>query len=226
MKLITTRAWHFTYLVLFALLMQSCAPTRLVKPLAKGEQAVGANIGGPLINFGGAPIFIPYTSAFYAKGLTDKTSAFGSVHLTALSFGVFQTDIGVCQQIMYNPNLRFGVSVNPALNFAIDRWEWKAKLWPQLDINVHKGWGEHRLFYAGICNWIEPSKTRAHNEPQEKFWFASPQLGFQYTPKNWTYGIETKWVGMGIPNQPNVVDYIGPNHKGAIGVYFQFVRRF
>ncbi|MCF8254759.1 MAG: hypothetical protein K9I36_11120 [Bacteroidia bacterium] len=216
----------FYSLGLIALLIYACAPSRIVKPLAKGEQAVGANIGGPLISFGGLPIFIPYTSAFYAKGLNNKTTAFGSLHLTSLAFGVFQTDIGICQELYYNTKLRLGFSANPALNFAIDRWEWKAKLWPQLDFNLHKELGSNKLIYAGLCNWFELSKTRAHGEEQAKQWFASPQLGFQYSPKKWTYGIETKWVGMGVPNQPNVVDYMGPNHKGAIGVYFQFVRRF
>ncbi len=116
----------------------SCAPSRIIKPLAKGEQAIGANLGGPLISFGGLPITIPYTSAFYAKGVNDKTSVFGSLHLTALSFGVFQTDIGVCRELYHNEKNKFGLTANPVLNFAIDRWEWKAKLWPQIDMNLYK----------------------------------------------------------------------------------------
>jgi hypothetical protein len=215
----------FILIVTMSLLI-ACAPSRVIKPLAKGEQAVGANIGGPLIDFGGIPIFIPYTSAFYAKGLNDKTTAFGSIHLTALSFGVFQTDMGICRELWYNPKNKLGVSANPALNFALDRWEWKAKLWPQLDVNLHKEFGSNKLIYLGLCNWFELSRIRAHSEVQPKNWFMSPQVGFQYSPKKWTYGIESKWVAPGVNNQPNVVDYLGPNHKGAIGVYFQFIRRF
>ncbi|MDZ4666767.1 MAG: hypothetical protein SGJ00_02680 [bacterium] len=208
------------------LLVASCAPSRIIKPLAKGEQAVGANFGGPLINFVGIPITIPYTSAFYAKGLNNKTTAFGSVHLTALAFGVFQTDIGMCRALYKNEKYKLGLTANPALNFAIDRWEWKAKVWPQLDVNVYKEIGSNKMFYVGLCNWFELSKLRAHNEIQPKHWYMNPQFGFQYSPKKWTYGIECKWVAPNVPNQPNIVDYMGPNHKGAIGVYFQFVRKF
>jgi len=204
----------------------SCAPSRIIKPLAKGEQAIGANLGGPLISFGGLPITIPYTSAFYAKGVNDKTSVFGSLHLTALSFGVFQTDIGVCRELYHNEKNKFGLTANPVLNFAIDRWEWKAKLWPQIDMNLYKEIGSNKMFYVGVCNWFELSKNRAHDEVQPKHWYMNPQLGFQYAPKKWTYGIETKWVAPNVPNQPNVADYIGPNHMGAIGVYFQIIRRF
>jgi hypothetical protein len=209
-----------------ALFLLSCSPTRIVKPLAKGEQAVGANLGGPLITFAGAPIPIPYISAFYARGLNDKTTAFGSVHLTALAFGVFQTDIGICRELYANQKLQLGVSVNPAIQIAIDRWEGSAKFWPQLDIIVYKNWGSKKMLYAGINNWFEPSTQRAHNEVQNKQWYINPHMGFLYSPRKWSYGIETKWVAPGVSNTPNVVDYIGLNKKGAVGVYFQLIRRF
>ena len=120
---------QFLFCALLLALSFGCSPTRIVKPLSKGEQLVGANLGGPLIKFGGAPIPIPYTSAFYAKGINNKTTAFGSVHLTALAFGVFQTDFGICREVYYNEKWQLGASVNPAMHIAIDRWEWKTKLW-------------------------------------------------------------------------------------------------
>ena len=222
-KLFIQQTIGFIAVTLFLL---SCSPTLVVKPLAKGEQAVGVNIGGPLITFAGAPIPIPYSSDFYARGLNDKTTAFGSVHLTALAFGVFQTDIGICRELYANQKLQWGVSVNPAMQIAVDRWEGKAKFWPQLDMNVYKNWGSKKMLYAGINNWFEPSTQRAHNEAQNKRWYINPHLGFLYSPRKWSYGIETKWVAPGVTNTPNVVDYIGVNKKGAVGVYFQLIRRF
>jgi hypothetical protein len=214
------------FLLALQVLFFACSPTRLVKPLAKGEQAIGANLGGPLIQFAGAPIPIPYTSAFYAKGLNNKTSVFGSVHLTALAFGVFQTDIGICQQVYHSSKMDWGIGVNPALNIAIDRWEWNTKIWPQLDINVYKNWGTKRMLYLGVNNWFEPSAKRAHNETQAKHWYLNPHIGFMYNRGKYSYGVETKWVAPGVTNVPNVVDYIGVNQQGALGVYFQFLRKF
>ena len=222
-KLFIKHTSCFFAVVMFLL---SCSPTRIVKPLAKGEQAVGANLGGPFITFAGAPIPIPYTSAFYACGLNNKTTAFGSVHLTALAFGVFQTDLGICRELYANQKLQLGISVNPAMQIAIDHWEGKAKCWPQLDLNVYKNWGPKKMLYAGINNWFEPSTQRAHNEAQNKQWYVNPHIGFLYSPRKWSYGIETKWVAPGVSNTPNVVDYIGINQKGAVGVYFQLIRRF
>lgn len=209
-----------------SLLLFSCAPVRLVKPLEKGEKAIGANLGGPLINFAGAPIPLPYTSAFMAKGITEKTSVFGGVHLTALAFGVAQIELGACRQIWGNPAKNIGFSVSPALHVAVDKWEWNTRFWPQLDAQFYKTFQNQSYFYAGIGNWFEPTRVRPHNEVQEQFWFMYPQLGYRWGKKQWNYGLETKWVGPNIKNQPNVADYIGVNHHGAVGIYFSIMRRF
>lgn len=208
------------------ILFFSCAPSRLVKPLAKGEQALGATLGGPMLVFGGASIPTPLTSVYYAKGVTDKISAYGSVHTTALLFGVLQTDIGICKNVWATPNNKTGLSVNPALNFAIDKWEWNAKLWPQLDVNLHHQTQQGHLFYAGFSNWFELSTTRPHGEKQNRHWNWIPQLGVQLKKGQWNYGIESKWIAPDLKNQPSVVDYIGIQHQGAIGLYFQVMRRF
>jgi hypothetical protein len=214
------------YTTLFLLAITACAPVRLVKPLEKGQKAIGANLGGPLINFAGAPIPLPYTSAFLAKGITEKTSVFGGVHLTALAFGVAQIELGACRQIWVNPTRNIGVSINPALHIAVDKWEWNTRFWPQLDAQFYKTFKNQSYFYAGIGNWFEPTRVRPHQETQEQFWFMYPQLGYRWGKKQWNYGLETKWVGPNIKNQPNVADYIGINHNGAVGVYFSFMRRF
>lgn len=213
-------------LAIALILLGGCSPSRLVRPLNKGEQAIGANLGGPMIIFAGAPIPVPLTSAFYARGITDKTSVFGSLHATSAAFGVLQTDIGVCTQLYSVPSLRLGFTVNPALNAAIDRWEWNAKLWPQLDLNVYKEWGAQHFVYAGLCNWFELSSKRPHGETQPRVLTYAPQAGIQLRRKQWNYGVEMKWLAPNLKNQPNVADYIGINHQGAVGVYFQIMRRF
>ena len=38
----------------------SCAPSRIIKPLNKGEKAVSINAGGPLIGFAGTKIPVPF----------------------------------------------------------------------------------------------------------------------------------------------------------------------
>jgi hypothetical protein len=214
-------------LLLFILGAQSCAPSRIIKPLEKGEQSLSTNLGGPLIKFGSAPIPIPLTSVMYARGLDNKTTAFGSLHTTSLLFGVIQTDIGICREIYTSEKLQLGLSVNPVLNFAFDTWEANAKLWPELDLNIHKDLFSKKGFvYLGAANWFEFSSTRAHGETQKTHWLINPHIGFNWAPKKWAYNIEAKYLAPGKNNQPNVVDYIGIQGKGALGVYFSIAKKF
>lgn len=207
------------------ILWWSCAPSRVVKPLEKGEKTASVNLGGPLIHFAGTAIPVPLTSVMFAKGVTTKTTAFGSLHLTSLAFGVFQTDIGVCTQLYKNDSKKFGITANPVLNLSIDRWEWKGKIWPELDINAYKQFGTKHFVYAGLTNWFEPSGVRPHNETQTQRLFVNPQLGYTLMRKHWNYTLEVKWLAPNRQNIPNVVDYIGINHKGAVGVYLNFTKK-
>ena len=52
----------FAIVVFIGIVFQNCAPTRFVKPLAKNQNAIAANLGGPLIHFGKAVTPIPFTS--------------------------------------------------------------------------------------------------------------------------------------------------------------------
>ncbi len=209
------------------IVFQNCAPTRFVKPLAKKENAIAANLGGPLIHFGKAVTPIPFTSIMYGRGLTNSTTAFGSVHLTALLFGNIQTDLGVCQQLYKNDSLKFGITINPAINMVYDKWNKNFRAWPQLDANVYKDILKQKAFvYVGLTNWFEFSSTRAHGEPQTNHALINPHVGMSYNTKKWGYTFECKFLQMNKKNVPNVVDYVGINQHGAVGVYLNFVRRF
>ena len=109
----------FAIVFFIVIAFQNCAPTRFVKPLAKKENAIAANLGGPLIHFGKAVTPIPFTSIMYGRGITNSTTVFGSVHTTALLFGNFQTDFGICQRLYKNDSLKFGITINPAINIYL-----------------------------------------------------------------------------------------------------------
>lgn len=208
------------------ILLNACAPTRVVKPLQKGEQQVSLHVGGPLLKFAGAPIPMPLSSLAYARGISNKTTAFGSLHTTALLFGVIQTDLGICRELYAHPS-GFGISVNPVLNIAFDTWEGNKKLWPELSFNAYQSLYQNKLLlYAGSSTWFELSSTRAHGEAQPNRALFHTQLGMQYQGKKLSYTLEGKYLGMGLPTQPNVVDYIGLQSKGALGIYFGVTRRF
>jgi len=202
-------------------------PSRIVKPLDKGQKAISANLGGPLIGFSGTTIPVPFTSIMYAQGINEKITTYGSIHTTSLLFGVFQTDLGACYGLYYNDSLRIGLSVTPAANIAYDKWEGNFKLWPQVDVNVYWDINPKKSFiYLGVDNWFELSKLKAHNETQENNWILNTQIGYTHVRKKWNYNIEAKYLVPYLNNQPNVVEYKGINDKGAVGIYISFTRKF
>jgi hypothetical protein len=206
------------------LLLNACAPSRLVKPLKKGEQIVSGSFGGPLIKFSGAPIPLPFTTFSYAKGITDKISGFASLHSTSLLFGNLQTDLGICMDV-YTKN-KFGISITPAIQTALSFKSAQAiRLWPSLDANFRYEFTKGFL-YAGTHSWFEFSKTRANDTKQERWLLPNYHIGFTKTNPKWNHQFEVKLLLPNTSIYPGVVDYMGINGKGAIGLYYCVTRKF
>jgi len=208
----------------------SCAPTRVVKPLKKNEQAVGFNLGGPMINQFGTTFPIPLSSLSYARGLTDKQTLFASWHTTSALFGVMQLEVGALHEFFPADSLSFwkpGLSGNLTGNIGFDVWEGNFKFWPQLDLNTYWTYGKHQSFvYAGLSNWFELSGQRAHGETQPNTWIFNPHIGHTFRRKHWDYNLELKYLAPNISNRDIVVDYASPGNNGAMGLYFTIGRRF
>ena len=105
-------------IVLFILIISACAPSRFVQPLNEGEQRISFNIGGSLIDYNGTTIPIPLTSITYGKGISEKITAFGSLHTTSLLFNNFQTEVGVLSEFRKQQGWTPAFSSTLALNFV------------------------------------------------------------------------------------------------------------
>ena len=207
------------------LLLSACAPSRLVKPLAKQQKAVNASLGGPLVHFSGLVIPTPFTTVSGAYGLTDKTTVFAGLHPTAMLFGVFQMDAGFVQQLLAQKAWRPGLTMTPAVNFATNGKD--TKLWPNVDVNAFWNYKQKPdFFYAGMSTWFETASTKAFGETQPQHVFPNIQLGHSWVHPKADYQLELKYLGPGLSNRDIVVDYVGVDRKGAIGVYFSFTKKF
>jgi hypothetical protein len=224
MNLSGFRVTSFMLLLMPLFLLLACTPSRLVKPLKKGEQTVSGSFGGQLIKFGGAVIPIPFTSVAYAKGLNDKASVFGGIHTTALLFANMQVDAGICADVWKKD--KFAFSITPALQTAVSFKDYKSfRLWPSLDWNARyelpKG-----FVYAGMHNWFEFSKIRSFDAEQKKFILPGYHIGYTITKTKWQHQLEVKYLLPMTSIYPGVVDYIGINNKGAFGFYYSLCRMF
>ncbi|MCX6181692.1 MAG: hypothetical protein NT150_07185 [Bacteroidetes bacterium] len=233
-----TKFFAFVFLLFF---IASCAPSRYVVPLKRHEHSVSLNLGGPLINFSGLVIPVPFTSVNYAYGWKKETTVFGSLHPTALAYGVGQIELGLVHRVHYFEGSKIGISLSPVLNFMMDRWEWNPRLYPQLDLNMYWNFAgdlsrhcdcpgdkdASAYMYFGISNWVDLHKTRANNQAQPQNWFLVPQLGINAGGASWRYSLEFKYMGLFTPNNNVVVSYYNPiSTSGAIGVYATVYKTF
>jgi hypothetical protein len=217
----------FLTVILLVSLFQNCAPTRFVKTLAKKEQAVSFSFGGEFIKYSGAPIPIPFTTLAYGYGVTDKITAYGSLHSTSLLFGNLQSDIGATLKIFEKEN-KFGISASPALQIAYNiRNTTGFRIWPSADLNTYVHFKEKPSYmYAGVNSWFEFSKYKAHEQAQERHVIPNLHIGYMIVKTKWQHQFEFSYLGVGIPNTPGVVEYIGVSGKGALGLYYSLMRKF
>lgn len=212
-------------LVACLITLASCNITRVIKPLEKDEVQVSASLGGPLIEFAGAPMPIPLTSVHAAYGLSEKQTIMGGLHTTALAFGVLQLDLGTNFRLYVNNAQNTGISASLIANTMIDRWESNASLYPQADVNVWRKYG-NQLFYANLSSWLELRNTRAHNEIQPNRLLPSMGLGYQWLKEKYGFQAELKYIAPHLSNRDIVVNYIAPGHRGALGLYMGIIKKF
>jgi hypothetical protein len=214
---------------LFTLIIQlsSCATTRLVKPLAKGEKELGLSLGGPVIGFSNTLLPVPMTSIYAAKGITDSLSVFGGLNGTSLLFGVAHLDLGACYQIMETNKFKPGISVSPVTNFMLDKWDWNFRFYPQVDLHAYWHYRQEKgLLYTGMSNWFELRKTTTYDLKQDKHWVPTFQLGTKYQREKVEWTIESRYIAPNYSNKFSVVDWKGVGSKGALGLYFGVNKKF
>lgn len=217
----------FFLIFCIAICFTQCAPSRIVKPLKYKEQVAGLTFGGPVINFAGAPIPIPYTTLYYANGIGSNVTLFGSLHTTSLLFANLQTEIGATFDI-YKFNKKFAITGSNALQVIYNfRNNGKVKVWPSIDLNAYYHPKEKNSFvYGGLSSWIELNRFKAHQQTKTRTLVPNLQVGYQFVNTKFTHQVEMKYLGLGIANTPNVVDYIGLAGQGAFGIYYGVSYKF
>jgi hypothetical protein len=218
---------RFANLMLILGMLQSCAPSRYVKPLAKSQHAANFSFGGPLIRFAGAPIPIPFSTLGYGYGLTENITAHGNLHVTSLLFANTQADLGTTFSL-YKKENKFGFTASPALQIAYNlRNTAGLRVWPSLDANAYFHLNQRPSYlYAGLNSWFEFKNIKAHQETQQRHVIPNVQVGYVVVKTKWQHQFECKYLGIGIPNLPGVVDYIGAAGKGSFGIYYTLIKTF
>ena len=227
----------------FTAFLLSCSSSRFVEPLAKKENALSIDLGGPLVNVPGvATMPLPFSSLTYGRGLTNNTTVYTSWHTTAAVFGVAQFDFGLVHEVWRNSRRNMGITFNPSINFATDVFEKNNKLWPVVEANYYwkykmKGVTQadlltnksvrYNYFYGGLGTWFELNGTKAHGEDQKERVLPMVQIGHVFRRGKWSFSTEVKFITPNISNENIVLDYKSiSGNSGATGIYLGLVKRF
>jgi len=215
-----------SFFLLVSLAFQHCAPTRFVKPLAKKQHAASFSFGGPVIGFAGASIPIPYTTLSYGRGMTDRLTVYGGLHLTSLAFGNAQFDLGGTYGLWQKEHQGLSAGISLQTAFAPGKSN-TARLWPTAEVNYYYQPGKGASYlYGGLNSWFELSSTKSFAQAQQRHIVPNLQLGYVIVKTKLQHQFEVKYLGIGIPNLPGVVDYRGIGGKGSLGVYYSIARKF
>jgi hypothetical protein len=239
------KTYHIIALSAFMfLLLNSCGPTRFVEPLARKQNAIGFDLGGPLVKVPGvATTPLPFSSLTYGRGITNQLTLHGSWYTTAAVFGVAQIGAGGTYGFWKSNNQKHGASAMLGFNTAMDVFENNFKFWPQLDAHYYfkynfrslsqddllnkGGKPQANMIYAGIGTWYELDRIKAHGESQETFVVPMLNIGHDLNWNKWTFKTELKLIAPFSSNEDVVLDYISlTGKKGSTGVYLGLIRKF
>ncbi|MFC2114204.1 hypothetical protein ACFLRI_02530 [Bacteroidota bacterium] len=210
------------------LILSACAPVRFIQPLEEKQQAVSFSIGGPLFDFSGMTIPSPLSSVCYGFGLKENLTLFGSLHITSLAFGNFQSDFGATYKFLDQDNYIPNISASAAGNLIFNFDETNLKFWPQIDLNAYWEHGTNNsYFFVGMSNWFEFAAKRAHDQPSTDRWLLNPQIGYQWNTKSWAFSAEIKFLAPGHSNSDVLIDYRSiTGNYGATGLYLGVTKKF
>lgn len=202
---------RITSLACLCVLFLSCAPSRFVRTIPKGQTQISGTLGGPMQNLFGMTIPTPFTSIGVGHGLKEDLTLFGGLHTTALVFKTLQLDLGATKRLYQADSSGFipSVSGSFSLNGLVDLNEGENDIYPQIDLNAYWNYGKNKkhFFYMGIGTWADLQALKAHDEVQETAMLFNPHIGTNLALNKWNITLEYKVLGLGQSNQNVVVNY-------------------
>ena len=135
-----------------AILLGSCAPTKIVAPLEQGQWQAGATLGRPQINTGSLPILGVYA----AKGISSERTVYGGAGLSSTLLGAVQLEGGVVKALQAPAGLTPGFSYSYGANSFISSRDGAFRLYPDAGVNMYWQHGGH-IAHVSANTWVDPT---------------------------------------------------------------------
>lgn len=208
---------------LVCVLLFGCGTIHSARPLDKGAHQIGATLGGPMVEFGGAYIPLPNIILQGRSGLSPILDRPFDVdyglNLTGFAFGVMGIHGGVNWQLVHQNKAIPALTVSNRLwiqnNYLDVSKEWsKRSIWAanQIEFTLSYKFGDH-LLYFGLAEYID------FNQPDL---LLSPFLGTDLAAsKRLGIQIEIRYFAANQTPPVDTVTWLGPG-TGAIGLVLGF----
>lgn len=193
-----------------AALQAGCAPTHTVRPLGRGNGALYAALGGPLVTVGSATIPTPILSVGGAYGARDDAEVTAHADATAALFGVLHVEPGAAYHPVVRarglvPTLTVAASLHLLTNFRDTR------LAPQLTLAGAWRLGGRHLLYVGADSAVASgSPARLVTGPLVG---GEARLG-----RRVGLALEAKWLAPYYDVAPLAPAWVSPGSHGYLSV--------
>lgn len=227
--------------VIFVLVLSSCAPSRYIIPLNRKEKAFGVSVGGPMIEENTVVTPVPLVNVSYAYGKTNKLTYFGGLQLSPVFDGYYAGDLGVLKEWYWNGDKNLGFSTNLAGNVMTNKYSGRLDFYPQLDANLYwhfkgdphyycdcPGDPKFMMFlFTGFSSYFKVINDYEFDYPFDEDVIFSPHIGYSFGSKNWKLNTEVKWIQPWYDNTQHDPKIWNPvMYTGAFGGYLTFYYHF
>jgi hypothetical protein len=202
--------WFPAAAVLLVSYLCQCGSAVSMWPLRRGQAVAAAELGGPVVNLGGAQLPVPYTVARMRYGITDRLNVNLGGHLLMPAFGVAAFDAGASYHFLdqagWRPCLGIGAGEIGLLEF--DGGGGTSFL-PQLEVTASYLRPSHSLSYFGVHTLYQI---------RPRFYMTySPYVGHNFkVGRRVSVSLEMKWYAAYERTKPRAVTFTLPiaNHGG------------
>jgi hypothetical protein len=202
-----------------AAVLSGCAASRALAPLERGQHAIYADLGGPLVEFGGASVPVPFANVGWGYGLDGKSNVHAAINPSSPALiRVYGVNAGYSRELLpasgAKPRLMLDTTAyafwgdnRPGAPEGGFRWFQDLSAVATWDLPTTKP-APHRL-YAGLDLFLQPAPT-FHAYPV-------PLVGGELRlGRNVGLQLETAWWGITRDTLDAVPVWRAPGNQGAI----------
>jgi hypothetical protein len=187
----------------------ACSTTHAVRPLGRGNAAVGASLGGPLVQVAGVDIASPILTVEGSYGLRDDLEVTANADLTAAVYGDLHLEPGVAYHPLVRdagpvPTLTVAGSVHFLTSFS------DTLVAPQVTLAAAWRIRRRHLLYVGLDSAL------ASTAPSRPVF--GPLVGGEWRVGRFGLTLEAKWLAPNYDVGPTAPTWLSPDNHGYLNI--------